>query len=125
MAPHAAWAGADPIGVWLSPRKFAIQTFDWNIRPIRPARSCATGSTRNQRCAHACCVARRCCGGWAPAGPTSWAGGRLYNPDDGRTYRITAELASADVFVTRVYLGIPLFGENRTFQRVPRLTGSG
>jgi len=29
-------------------------------------------------------------------GPTSWAGGQIYNPDDGRTYSGSLELVSAD-----------------------------
>jgi uncharacterized protein (DUF2147 family) len=54
-----------------------------------------------------------------------WNSGSLYNPDDGRTYRISAELRPADVFVVRVYLGMPLFGKTKTLLRVPRLKSEG
>lgn len=68
---------------------------------------------------------RQVCGqtllwGLRPAGPDRWEGGSLYNPDDGRTYRVNAELRS-DRLMARIYLGVPLLGENRTLLRVPRL----
>jgi uncharacterized protein (DUF2147 family) len=63
--------------------------------------------------------------GLQPAGLDHWSSGTLYNPDDGKTYRISAELRSADVFVARVYLGVPLFGETKTLLRVPRLWSEG
>ena len=63
--------------------------------------------------------------GLQPAGLDHWNSGSLYNPDDGQTYRISAELRSADVFVARVYLGVPLFGETKTLLRVPRLRSEG
>ena len=45
--------------------------------------------------------------------------------EDDKTYRVKAELRSADTFVARIYLGSPLFGENRTLIRVPRLSSEG
>lgn len=60
--------------------------------------------------------------------PTSggvWEDGWLYNPDDGRTYRVTAEFRSADVIDARIYIGLPLFGRTKTLLRVPRLTSEG
>jgi uncharacterized protein (DUF2147 family) len=63
--------------------------------------------------------------GLQPAGLDHWDSGSLYNPDDGKTYRISGELRSADVFVARVYLGLPLFGETKTLMRVRRLRSEG
>jgi uncharacterized protein (DUF2147 family) len=59
--------------------------------------------------------------GLQPAGLDHWDSGWLYNPDDGRTYRVSAELRSADVFKVRIYLGVPILGETETLQRVTRL----
>lgn len=58
---------------------------------------------------------------WAlhPEGADRWEDGWFYNPDDGKTYRISARLTSADLIVARVYLGIPIFGKTKTLQRVP------
>ena len=63
--------------------------------------------------------------GLKPAGLDRWNSGSLYNADDGVTYRVSAELRSADVAVARIYLGVPLFGETRTLLRVPRLRSEG
>ena len=57
--------------------------------------------------------------GLRSAGADRWEGGALYNPDDGRTYRVNAELRSADKFVARIFLGVPVLGQNRTLLRLP------
>jgi hypothetical protein len=49
-----------------------------------------------------------------PAGRDHWNSGSLYNPDDGQTYRVSANLCSPDVLVVRIYDGVPLFGETKT-----------
>ena len=58
-------------------------------------------------------------------GPNRWADGWLYNPEDGKTYNISAELRSADVLVARIYLGLPLFGQTKVLHRVLRGTSEG
>jgi uncharacterized protein (DUF2147 family) len=63
--------------------------------------------------------------GLRPVGPDHWDSGSLYNPDDGRTYLVSAKLRSADVLVARVYVGMPLFGETKTVLWVPRLGSDG
>ena len=63
--------------------------------------------------------------GLQPADIDHWENGWLYNPDDGKTYRVRAELRSADSFVARIYLGAPFFGETWTLLRVPRLSSEG
>jgi len=63
--------------------------------------------------------------GLTPAGPDHWKNGWLYNPDDGNTYRVSGELRSPDVFVARIHVGFPLFGETSTWRRVPQLTSEG
>jgi hypothetical protein len=63
--------------------------------------------------------------GLQPAGLDHWNSGSLYNADDGGTYRVSAELRSADVFVARIYLGVPLFGETKTLVRVVRFRSEG
>lgn len=75
---------------------------------------------------------RRCplCGltifwGLRRSGPDRWSDGRFYNPDDGETYDISAELKSVDTIEARVYLGIPLLGLTKTLYRVAHGTSNG
>lgn len=58
-------------------------------------------------------------------GPDHWGEGWFYNPDDGRTYRVSMELKSDDVIMMRIYLGLPIFGETKTLIRVPQGTSEG
>jgi uncharacterized protein (DUF2147 family) len=64
---------------------------------------------------------------WAlhPKGTDRWEGGWFYNPYDGKTYRVSARLTSADLIVARVYAGVPIFGKTKTLQRVPHDTAEG
>jgi uncharacterized protein (DUF2147 family) len=126
MVPaHGAWF-VDGTGV-------AVQIFDCSgllcgrIISLENARDTAGRPTRDNKNPDPIFRQRPLCGltvlqGLQPAGLDHWSSGTLYNPDDGRTYRISAELRSADVFVARVYLGVPLFGETKTLLRV---RGSG
>ena len=63
--------------------------------------------------------------GLSPAGSGRWRGGWFYNPDDGGTYNVSAELRSADLLVARVYAGIPLLGRSKILTRVPHGTSDG
>lgn len=60
-----------------------------------------------------------------PDGTDRWKDGWFYNPDDGRTYKVTAELTSADLITARVYTLLPLLGQTKTLQRVPHGTSEG
>jgi uncharacterized protein (DUF2147 family) len=60
-----------------------------------------------------------------PDGPKRWRGGWFYNADDGKTYRVSAQLISDDVMAVRVYLGLPLFGETKKLVRVPQDASEG
>ena len=46
-----------------------------------------------------------------------YVGGYVYNPEDGGTYRVKLELASAESLKVRGYLGISLFGQTKTWTR--------
>jgi len=47
-----------------------------------------------------------------------YTGGKLYNPDDGRTYSLKAKLKSINQLEFRGYLGISLLGQTMKFKRV-------
>jgi uncharacterized protein (DUF2147 family) len=48
--------------------------------------------------------------GMQSSGQGQWSNRRLYDPKDGITYNVTAELTSPSILTARVYRGVPLFG---------------
>jgi uncharacterized protein (DUF2147 family) len=58
-------------------------------------------------------------------GQGHWSNGWLYDPKDGNTYNITAELTSPSVITARVYRGIPLLGRTEILVRDPPLRVNG
>jgi uncharacterized protein (DUF2147 family) len=136
--PAAAVAAVVPAeGAWfIDGTGVAVQIFDCSgqicgrVVWLRMARDPVGQLARDDKNPDPVYRQRALCGltvlrGMQPAGLNRWDGGSLYNPDDGKTYRVSGELRSADVFVARVYLGVPLFGETKTLLRVPRLTSEG
>ena len=118
------------------PLNVAVQIFDcggvlcgrivWLQRP----RDAAGHLVRDKKNPDPALQQRPLCGqtvlwGLQPAGPDRWKDGWLYNPDDGNTYRVNAQLSAADTMIARIYLGIPLFGETLVMRRVPRLNSEG
>jgi uncharacterized protein (DUF2147 family) len=134
--PVSRAAAAVPQGVWLIESRVAVQIFDcgnllcgrilWLAIPRDP-------QARLDRDKHnpiGTLRQRPLCGliviwGLRSAGPDRWEGGRFYNPDDGKTYNISAELTSADTLIARIYAGFPLFGATKILHRVPRGTSKG
>ena len=124
----AAWAAA-PQGVWLIDAKVAVQIFDCGnllcgrIRGLQTARDPQGQPDRDKNNPDPALRQRRLCGltvfwGLRPEGSDRWGGGQFYNPADGKTYSVSAELRSADLIVARVYLGTPRFGQTKFLHRV-------
>lgn len=106
-------------GVWLMGTKVAIQTFDcshmlcgrvtWLKTPLDPKGF----MKRDKLNPNPALRERQVCGPtsiWNARriDPRHWKDGWFYNPDDGATYRVTTELESDDVMMTRVYKGLPV-----------------
>ena len=131
--PGTAASAMDPDGTWfIDGTGGAVQIFDCDgllcgrIIWLWTSRDMAGRPTSDQKNPDPAFRQRLLCGltilqGLQPAGLDHWDSGWLYNPDDGRTYRVSAELRSAEVFKARIYLGVPIFGETKTLQRVTRL----
>jgi uncharacterized protein (DUF2147 family) len=56
--------------------------------------------------------------GLVPEGPSQWASGWIYDPDDGNTYHLSATLQPDNTISARIYKGIALFGETKILTRV-------
>lgn len=104
---------AVPEGVWLVGGKVAVRVFDcagllcgrivWLANPaLRTPEMCG----------------RTIIWGLQPNGAAQWDDGRFYDPEDGKTYDVKAELQSPDTISARVYLGMPFFGRTETLRRV-------
>ena len=129
------WA-ATPEGVWLIDGKAAVQIFDCRgllcgrILWLQSPRDLQGQLNRDRNNPDFALRQRPLCGltilwGLRFAGPGRWDDGWFYNPDNGRTYRVSAQLSSDDLIVARVYLGVPFFGETKRLLRVPHGTSEG
>ncbi len=47
-----------------------------------------------------------------------WESGKIYNPEDGETYKCTLTLVDENTLKVRGYIGIPLFGKTQIWKRV-------
>ena len=130
-----AWA-AVPEGVWLIDAKAAVQIFDCNgllcgrILWLQIPRDPQGQLNRDKNNPDPTLRQHQLCGltilwDLHPTSPDRWGDGWFYNPDDGKTYRVSAQLTSADVITTRIYLGIPFFGQTKLLSRVPHGTSTG
>ena len=131
LAPPVANAEpAVPQGVWLIDKKAAVQIFDCaglmcgRILWLNVPRNALGQLDRDYHNPDQALRTRELCGltiFWDlhPDGENRWKDGWFYNPDDGETYRVSAQLKSDDVILARIYLGIPLFGKTKTLERVP------
>ena len=127
---------AEPEGIWMLANRVAVQVFDcsghlcgkivWLLRPRTP-----TGHPDlDIRNPNPSLRQRHLCGltiiwGLQPAAPRHWTGGRLYDPKDGVTYHVNAELTTPTTISARVYRGAPLFGRTEMLIRDPQLSFDG
>jgi len=125
-----------PEGSWLLANRVAVQVFEcsglvcgkivWLLRPRT-----STGQPDVDRLNPDPALRQRpLCGltiiwGLRPDGPSHWSDGWLYDPQDGKTYDLTAELAAPDRMSARIYRGIPLFGRTEILIRDPELSFDG
>jgi uncharacterized protein (DUF2147 family) len=56
--------------------------------------------------------------GLSPDGTNSWSNGSIYDPTNGKTYRLAATLEPGGTLNARIYKGIPAFGETRILTKV-------
>lgn len=127
---------AVPQGVWLMDGRVAVQIFDCErlmcgrIIWLEVPRDPQGMLDRDKKNPDPALRERKLCGltvlwGLHPVGLDRWKDGWFYNPDDGVTYRVKAQLKSADVLVARVYVGVPLLGKTKTLVRVTHDTTEG
>ena len=131
LASGAATAQAVvPEGQWLIDGKAAVQLYDcggllcgriaWLVFHNPPGQR----FDHDKRNPNPALRPRPLCGltilrGLKPDGDGRWRGGSFYSPSDGRTYRVSMQMKSADTIWARFFLGAPIFGKTKTLTRVP------
>ena len=125
-----------PEGTWLLANRVAVEVFEcsgllfgrivWLVRP----RTAAGQPDLDHLNPDPSLRQRRLCGltiiwGLQPDSPGHWSSGWLYDPQDGVTYDITAELTAPNTISARVYRGVPLFGRTEILIRDPELAFDG
>ena len=132
----ATASSATAEGLWLIDQRAAVQIYHCaglmcgRILWLRVSRNALGQLDRDCRNPNPALRTRELCGltmlwNLRPDGPNRWKDGWFYNPDDGETYRVSAQLKSDDMLVARIYLGTPLFGQTRRLARVPHGVAAG
>jgi len=125
-----------PEGIWLLANRVAVEVFDcsgllcgrivWLTRPRTPEGQPGLDHLNPDPSLRQ----RHLCGltiiwGLQPDSPGHWSSGWLYDPQDGVTYDVTAELTAPNMMSARVYRGVPLFGRTEILIRDPQLSFDG
>jgi uncharacterized protein (DUF2147 family) len=61
--------------------------------------------------------------GFSYIGGNRWENGRIYNPEEGQTYRASLELISEDEIRLRGYVLLPVFGKTQVWERLSAVPG--
>jgi uncharacterized protein (DUF2147 family) len=64
-------------------------------------------------------VGLRILSGLRAAGPSTWSGGTIYDPESGKTYRCRVRLAEDGTLRLRGFIAVSLLGRTTTWTRVP------
>lgn len=125
-----------PEGTWLLANRVAVQVFDcsgqlcgrivWLVRPRTPDGQLDVDHLNPDPSLRQ----RPLCGltiiwGLQPDGSDHWSSGWLYDPQDGVTYDVTAELTAPNAISARIYRGVPLLGRTEILIRDPPLSFGG
>ena len=123
-------------GVWLIDGRVAVQIFHCDsllcgrIVWLRVLEETGEREIRDKHNPDPLLRQRKLCGltvfwNLQTAAENRWVDGWFYNPDDGRTYRVAANLSAPNVLVARIYLGVVLFGRTKLLSRIAYGTSKG
>jgi len=127
---------ADPEGVWLTADKDAALTITTcggqlcgRIIWLESATDRSGSLRRDQHNPDPAKRAQRICGllvinDLKPSGPDTWDG-KVYDPENGKTYNGTIVVLSDQALKLRAYIGLPIFGRSQTWTRVNSQAANG
>jgi len=134
---HAPAASAEaPQGVWLIDGEAAVQIFDCQgllcgrILWLEFPDDSGGGLKRDKNNPDPALRQRELCGlnviwNLRPIGPDHWDGGKVYNPQSGKTHDVKIELTASQAIEARFYQGTSFLGKTKTLRRVPHGTSKG
>jgi uncharacterized protein (DUF2147 family) len=134
--PRAKAQMAVPQGVWLIDGRAAVEIYDCQglmcgrIAWLAVPRNSEGQLDRDSKNPDPKLRQRSLCGltilwNLQPKGVNRWRRGWFYNPRNGVTYRVSAQLASDDLILARIYVAMPLLGQTKTLVRIPKDTTEG
>ncbi len=103
---------AVPEGIWLIPGKVAVRVFECS--------GLLCGSVvwlRDAALRTPALCRRTIIWGLQPNGDNRWSSGWFFDPANGRTYDLSAQLISADTITAQIYLSLPFLGRTETLHR--------
>jgi hypothetical protein len=50
--------------------------------------------------------------------PSVWTGGSILDPNDGKTYRLSATYELDGTLRARIFMGVPIFGKTEILKRI-------
>jgi uncharacterized protein (DUF2147 family) len=105
-------AAASPVdGTWII-RNLALNIYDCDLLVCGKIVSVKDAARRASQCG------RTIIWGLEPKGPTEWSGGSILDPNDGKTYRLSATYEPDDTLRARIFIGVPLLGKTEILKRV-------
>jgi uncharacterized protein (DUF2147 family) len=125
-----------PAGTWMFANRVALQVFEcsgqlcgrivWLLRPLTPGGRPDLDTLNPDPSLRE----RHLCGltiiwGLQPGSQGQWTSGSLYDPQDGVTYDLDADLTTPTTMSARVYRGTPLLGRTEVLIRDPQLSVDG
>lgn len=105
---------AVPDGTWLVSQRIAFDIF-----PCKDGLCGRIVWLRNPALRTTEMCGRTIVWGLTPAGPTRWTNGWFFDPEDRKTYNLSAQLQSVDTMAARIYKGVSLFGRTEILNRIP------
>jgi uncharacterized protein (DUF2147 family) len=102
-----------PDGTWLISQRVALDIF-----PCRNALCGRVAWLRNPALRTKEMCSRTIIWGLTSEGPAQWGNGWFFDPEDGDTYNVSAQVESVDRISARIYKGISLFGRTEVLTRI-------
>jgi uncharacterized protein (DUF2147 family) len=104
---------ADPDGTWLVSQRVAFDIF-----PCRDALCGRIVWLRNPALRTAEMCGRTIIWGLTADGPAQWGNGWFFDPEDGDTYSVSAQVETRERMSARIYKGIAMFGRTEVLTRI-------